>query len=176
MKKAFDINSIQANDPLNFFEKSISNKRVIDIQTEQKTIQLCEKLWPGFKKNAQMILHMLHFKRNCIISTFRVCNYVKVFLALQVFDDVGNVELSSVHSETFATRRTLELATHRQVLTSELSEPLKSFVKDSTLRCSHSYSRITSKTVSFSTLKRVNKKQLSPPLKPTHRYNFFREI
>ena len=45
------LNSIQTNDTLSFFEKSNSNTRVIDIQTEQEKYPAIRKVLPAFKKD-----------------------------------------------------------------------------------------------------------------------------
>ena len=54
MKRAPEINSIQQNDPLNYFETSTTNAKPLNIQKEQKRDPVIRKSWSGLKMDVLM--------------------------------------------------------------------------------------------------------------------------
>ena len=178
-KQAPEINSTQTNDPLNCFETVKLNKRVIDIQIEQKKDSALQKLMAGIQKgctdvNTYASLELKkYYKQISLLQAQKRLLTRPSFMMLEKFCIIKCAFDQDISDKKYS----IKCTTHRQLFTWEISEPLESFVRDATFRGSNNCFQITWKTVGHVWhWNEVTKSKWSLPCSQSHPNSFFREV
>ena len=96
IKRAPEINSIQQNDPLNYFETSTPNSKPVNIQEEQKKDQVIRKLMDWIENGSTDDLTYASFELKKYHKHLMRLQIHKGILMRQFFDDIGKILHSQV--------------------------------------------------------------------------------
>ena len=96
IKRAPEINSIQQNDPLNYFDTSTANAKPLNIQEEQKKDAVIRKLMDWIENRCTYDLTYASFELKKYRKHLMRLQIHKGILMRQFFDDFGKISHSQV--------------------------------------------------------------------------------
>ena len=167
IKRAPDINSIQQNDPLNYFETSI-NAKPLNIPEEQKKDPVIRKKTEWIENGCTDDLSYASFELKKYHKHLMRLHIQKGSLMRQFFDDIGKISHSRVCVPKHL-RKEVIYRIHNSPTGGHLGivRAVKEFRKRLYFPGFSEYLvDYIRNCLSCSTLKRVTKKQLHPPLQP----------
>ena len=175
IKRAPEINSIQQNDPLNYFETSKINAKPLNIPEEQKKYPVIRKVMEWIQNGCTDDLSYASFELKKYHKHLLRLYIQKGILVRQFFDEFGKISHSQVcvpkHLRKEVTYRIHDSPTGGHL---SIVGTAKKFRKRFYLPGFSEYLIDYIKNCfSCSTLKRVTKKQLHPPLQPTSSEQLF---
>ena len=168
IKRAPEINSIQQNDPLNYFETSTTNAKPLNIPEEQKKDPVIKKVMEWIENGCTDDLTYASFELKKYHKHLMRLHIQKGILVRQFFDDIGKISHSQVCVPKHL-RKEVIYSIHNSPTGGHLGivRTAKEFRKRFYFPGFSEYLIDYIKNcLSCSTLKRVTKKQLHPPLQP----------
>ena len=108
IKREPEINSVQQNDPLNYFETSTTNAKPLNIPEEQKKDPVIRKVMEWIENGCADDLTYASFELKKYHKPLMRLHIQKGILVRQFFDHIGKLSHSSLCSETFAKRSHLQ--------------------------------------------------------------------
>ena len=168
IKRAPELNSIQQNDPLNYFETSTTNVKPLNIQEEQKKDPVLRKVMEWIENGCTDDLTYASFELKKYYKHLMRLHIQKGILVRQFFDDIGTISHPQVCVPKHL-RKQVIYRIHNSPTGGHLGivRTAKEFRKRFYFPGFSEYLIDYIKNcLSCSTLKGVTKKQLHPPLQP----------
>ena len=168
INRAPEINSIQQNDPLNYFETSTTNAKPLKIPEEQKKDPVLRKVMEWIENGCTDDLTYASFELKKYHKHLMRLHIQKVILVRQFFDNIGKISHSQVCVPKHLRKKVI-YRIHNSPTGGHLGivRTAKEFRKRFYFPGFSEYLIDYIKNcLSCSTLKRVTKKQLQPPLQP----------
>ena len=168
IKRAPELNSIQQNDHLNYFETSTTNAKPLNIQEEQKKDPVLRKVMEWIEHGCTDDLTYASFELRKYYKHLMRLHIQKGNLVRQFFDDIGKISHSQVCVPKHL-RKDVIYRIHNSPTGGHLGivRTAKEFRKRFYFPGFSEYLIDYIKNcLSCSTVKRVTKKQLHPPLQP----------
>ena len=166
IKRSPEVNSIQQNDPLNYFETSTTNAKPLNIPEEQKKDPVIRKVMEWIQNGCTDDLTYASFELKKYHKHLLRLHIQKGILVRQFFDDIGKIS----HSHVCVPKRLRKEVIYRIHNSPTggllgIARTTKEFRKRFYfLGFSDYLIDYIKNCLSCSTLKRVTKKQLHPPL------------